>query len=418
MTLLITRTLVYSLCLLASLCASAQTAPGRIASPESEAVAVPESPEAVAPAASSRSVSSPAAASDSVEAGEARSGGSTPSDDVPSGNSVPADDGPLITYMDGFILGLVEGVTEYLPISSTGHLILTNQLLGLTGDEPLSDAAGQPILLEEIDPATGEGVPLTLQNVADAYAIIIQGGAILAVAIIYWRRLLIMVSGCLAMGRWAFGRATKSHERFLAEGSDAREGALLVRNLLAAFIPAAVLGLLFDDLIEAYLFGILPVITALFVGALLMFAVEAWRKRGVSFQSAHEGPDLHELNLRQCVIIGLLQCVAMWPGTSRSMMTIVGGYVVGLNPVRAAEFSFLLGFITLTAAAGYKTLKMGGPMLQALDIGPIVFGIVVATVSAAFAVKWLVAYLTRHGLNLFAWYRVVLAAVVALVAFG
>ena len=295
------------------------------------------------------------------------------------------------TYSDAAILGLVEGITEYLPVSSTGHLILTNAALGLDSDAPLPDRKGAILWIEDADSANGKR-PFTLANAADAYAIIIQFGAILAVVILYWKRLLTILMGML--------------------GKDAN-GLRLLKNLILAFLPAAVLGLLLDEWIEAALFGIYPVIIALFAGALLMLAVEYWH-RSKNSNSAQAGPDLHELNTRQCLIIGFLQCIAMWPGTSRSMMTIVGGYLVGLSPVRAAEFSFLLGLITLTAASGYKALSVGPQIIQTVPLGPLIVGILVATVSAALAVKWLVSFLTRHGLSLFAYYRLGLAAVVFL----
>lgn len=327
---------------------------------------------------------------------------------VASEESFETSDERSLTYLDGLILGLVEGITEYLPVSSTGHLILTNRFLGLDLEQPLYNQAGEPIFLE-FNEESGEGVPFTLENAAEAYVIIIQGGAILAVVIIYWGRIWAMAEGVLLFVLMPLAKINPELKERLTTSARAQEGMLLARNLIVAFLPAAVIGLLLNDWIEGMLFGILPVIIALFAGALLMLAVEKVRRGKTTFGDHDAGPDLHELNLRQCVIIGLLQCVAMWPGTSRSMMTIVGGYVVGLNPVRAAEFSFLLGFITLSAAAGYKALSVGPPMLEALDLGPILFGIAVATVSAALAVKWLVAYLTKHGLGLFAWYRVVLA---------
>ena len=112
------------------------------------------------------------------------------------------------------------------------------------------------------------------------------------------------------------------------------------------------------------------------------------------------------------LFIGLLQCVAMWPGTSRSMMTIVGGYLVGLRPVKAAEFSFLLGLVTLTAASGYKVVTKSDVMADHLHLGPVLVGCLVAGVSAALSVHWLVGYLTRRGLGLFAWYRLTLGALV------
>ncbi len=144
-----------------------------------------------------------------------------------------------------------------------------------------------------------------------------------------------------------------------------------------------------------------------------MLIVERWRKRGQSGNvDPDDGPELHELSLRQSLTIGFIQCLAMWPGTSRSMATIVGGYLMGLSPKRAAEFSFLLGLITLSAASGYKLVGDGEQMLAALDLGPVLVGCLVAFVSAALAVKWLVGYLSKHGLALFAWYRIALAIAV------
>jgi len=297
-----------------------------------------------------------------------------------------SDDRPAkITYTDAIILGVVEGLTEYLPVSSTGHLILANRFLGLDSDQPLANQSGE------------NGAPVrTLREAANAYAIIIQGGAILAVLIIYWQRILDIIAG-------VFGRS--------------RTGLLLFRNLVVAFLPAAIFGLLLESWIDRHLFGPLPVINALVVGAFLMLAVEKWRGRRKS-ETFSEGPDLHELTVTRSLMIGLLQCVAMWPGTSRSMMTIVGGYLAGLSPTRAAEFSFLLGLVTLSAASGYKAVSEGRWMLESLDLGPVIVGILVATVFAALSVKWLVTYLARHGLGIFAWYRIILALVAVNLLFG
>lgn len=296
-----------------------------------------------------------------------------------------------LSYMDAVILGVVEGITEYLPISSTGHLILTNRLLDLDGDAPAFDATGSPILVE--DKSSGELRPYTIGEASYAYVIVIQAGAIAAVVVVYWRSILNIALGCI--GRSASGRR-------------------LAQNLIAAFLPAAVIGLLLDDWIESNLGdNITAVAAALIVGAFVMLGVEYWRKRKHSGHIApQEGPELHELSLKQSLMIGFIQCFAMWPGTSRSMATIVGGYLVGLSPKRAAEFSFLLGLITLTAASGYKFVSGGEQMLAALDLGPVLLGCVVAFVSAALAVKWLVGYLSKHGLALFAWYRIALAIAV------
>jgi undecaprenyl-diphosphatase len=292
-----------------------------------------------------------------------------------------------LSYTDAVILGLVEGLTEFLPVSSTGHLVLVNHLLGFNSEDPARDRAGNLLYAHGLDELTGS--PLTIKNLADSYAIVIQIGAIAAVMIIFWSRVRAMALGVLGKNP---------------------QGLLLARNLLAAFLPAVVIGLLLEDWIDRYLFDSLAVVFALFAGGLLMLAVEAWRRRKAP--DAGEGPDLHEITLGQSLTVGLLQCVAMWPGTSRSMMTIVGGYFIGLSPRRAAEFSFLLGLITLSAASLYKGAKGGTFMLAAFGFGPLLVGCLVAAVSAAIAVKWMISYLSRRGLGAFAWYRMGLALVV------
>ncbi len=305
---------------------------------------------------------------------------------------VPAAEAATLDYGDAVILGLVEGITEFLPVSSTGHLILTNAWLGLDSETPVLRDDGTVL---KVEAENGGLRPYTVGEAAYAYVIVIQAGAIAAVLLLYWRTILSVVLGCL--------------------GRDP-DGLKLAVNLVAAFIPAAVLGLLLDDWIEATLGrNITAVAGALIVGAFVMLGVEAWRKRkGRAAGDPDAGPALHELPVSRAVMIGVFQCFAMWPGTSRSMATIVGGYLAGLSPARAAEFSFLLGLITLTAASGYKFVFDGREMLAALDAGPVLVGCLVAFASAALAVKWLVGYLSRHGLALFAWYRIALAVLVFL----
>ncbi len=282
-----------------------------------------------------------------------------------------------MTILDAIMLGLVEGITEYLPVSSTGHLIITASLLGLDRDEQIKSAV-------------------------DAFNIVIQGGAILAVLGLYRVRVLSMIRGVL--------------------GKDP-DGRRLFLNLVVAFLPAAVLGVMLDDLIEAVLFRPWPVITALAAGGVLLIGMKRWQDR--VFAAAEDDADgtqsrftdIEHLSWKQALIVGLLQCVAMIPGTSRSMMTIVGGMFVGLRPKQAAEFSFLLGLPTLGGACIYKALKSGDE-IAGLGIAPIVVGIAVATVSAALAVKWLVGYLAQHGLAAFGWYRIGLAILLAGLWFG
>jgi undecaprenyl-diphosphatase len=279
-----------------------------------------------------------------------------------------------------FILGVIEGITEYLPVSSTGHLLVAQHLMGIG---TLTD---------------------TEKAAADTFAICIQGGAILAVVGLYYKRVLQMIRGVL--------------------GQDA-EGLKLALMLVAAFMPAAVIGLAFNDKIEQNLFGTWPVVFAWIVGGVLILATAWWRRRNPAMGG---GSELLEMTFKMALIIGLLQCVAMWPGTSRSLMTIVGGLVVGLSIRAAVEFSFLLGVLTLTAATAKKAvwpvkglpggesyeMWFGGSKLMWDTYGavPLFIGIVAAAVFAAVAVKWLVSYLQSHGLSIFGWYRIALGVVI------
>jgi undecaprenyl-diphosphatase len=275
------------------------------------------------------------------------------------------------------ILGIIEGITEYLPISSTGHLLVAQHLMGVGTGSPLDKAA------------------------ADCFAVCIQGGAILAVAGLYWKRV-------VRMGLGVLGRDP--------------EGLRLAILILAGFLPAAVLGLLLNDWIEAKLFGMWPILFAWVFGGLLILLAARWSRRKGTNRSG--GLELIDMTWNMALLIGLMQCVAMWPGTSRSLMTIVGGLVVGLSLRAAVEYSFLLGVLTLTAATAKKAVWkleglgneydvwFGGARLMHDHYGtfPLLIGCVAAAVSAGLAVKWLVSYLQSHGLSLFGWYRIVVGA--------
>jgi len=277
-----------------------------------------------------------------------------------------------LNLLEAIVLGIVEGITEYLPVSSTGHLILASSLMGLT---------------ERVD-----------KDSLDAFNIVIQGGAILAVLGLYRARVWQMIQGLL--------------------GRDA-VGLRLAVNVTAAFMPAAILGMLLAGTIKRYLFFPLPVLSALAAGGVLMIAIDRWQERRFQKTTNPHDPrtytDLEGLPLRGALLIGLLQCLAMWPGTSRSMVTIVGGMLAGMKPRQAAEFSFILGLPTLGAACAYSLLKnLAGDapnMFETLGTAPMLAGLIVATVSAAVAVSWLVSFLTRHGLSPFGWYRLVLCVV-------
>ncbi len=269
-----------------------------------------------------------------------------------------AGDGQGMTFIQAIILGVTEGLTEYLPVSSTGHLYLVSHLMGL-GTSPEGKAA------------------------TDAYVIAIQIGAILAVI-------------------WLFPNRVSSMFQGLAGRN--RKGLDLALNTVIAFLPAAAIGLLFGELIKERLFGICPVTLAWLAGgiAILLVARHVHHHR-------EQGLDLEGMTLKGALIIGMIQCIAMWPGMSRSLVTILGGILVGLTVQAAVEFSFILGLVTLGAATCYELVREGPVMLVQFGwISPAI-GIVAAFLSAVVAVKWMIAYLNRHGLEIFGYYRIVLA---------
>ncbi len=268
------------------------------------------------------------------------------------------------SLVDAAVLGIVEGVTEYLPVSSTGHLLLATQVLGLTDTE-------------------------AKKNATDAYVIVIQFGAIIAVLVLYWRRIWSMLRGIA--GRDPAGRR-------------------LAVALVASVVPAVIIGVLGEQLLKDYLFHLWPITAAWFVGGVVILAVVRHDEK--SGRRPTEGDALEELTARRALVIGLLQCVAMWPGVSRSLVTILGGRLVGLSTQAAVEYSFLLGLVTLTGASLYETAKEGGAIVETLGVVAPIVGVVAAFVAAALSIKWMVRYLNRHSLAIFGWYRIVLGVVV------
>jgi undecaprenyl-diphosphatase len=277
---------------------------------------------------------------------------------APLGAALQEADSEL-TPAKAVVLGLVEGVTEYLPVSSTGHLLVVQRLLDI-------------------------GTTPETEDAADSYAIAIQAGAILAVLFLY------------------FGRVRTMAEGVIGRNPDGRR---ILIALAVSFIPAAVIALAFEEPIKDNLLGPGPVIAAWIVGGLVILLVaDRW--------SNHTGgTPIEQITLGQATIIGFVQVLAMWPGTSRSLVTILGALVVGLSLAAAVEYSFLLGLITLGAATGYETLQNGDLMIEAYGWVDPLIGLVVSFVAAALAVKWLVGYLQRHSLAIFGWYRLGVAAV-------
>lgn len=295
--------------------------------------------------------------------------------EVRAAQAPPAEAKPEshMTLTQALILGAVEGLTEYLPVSSTGHLLIAESIMGIGKQDSASPEQNAKA-----------------KEAADAYTICIQAGAILAVLGLYARRVKGMVLGLV--------------------GKD-KDGFRMVLNLVAGFLPAAVIGLLFNKTIKAYLFGTWPVVAAWFVGGLAILAI-SWRNRRRKGKARY-GKPLDELKVRMALVIGFMQCIAMWPGVSRSLITIVGGLVVGLSLSAAVEFSFLLGLVTLSAATLYDALKHGQVMLQMYDAASLSAGLAAAFVFAVLSIKWMVAYLNNHSLAIFGYYRVLLAMGVA-----
>lgn len=283
-----------------------------------------------------------------------------------------------MTIIDSIILGIVEGLTEYLPVSSTGHLIIAQYLLGLPDSEAMK-----------------------------AFHICIQSGAIIAVLGLYYSRVKQMTLGTLQAARNMFRADATPEERYPV-------GARILVNIIVAFMPALVLGLLFNDFIKSMLFNAPTVTTTWALGGIvILLFVRARSKSGKQFA----GQSLEELTWRGALKVGFMQSIAMCPGMSRSLMTMLGGLFAGLSVAAAVEFSFLLGLLTLGAATVHDAWKHGGEMLSTIGWLPLVVGTATAWLSAVIAVKWMVGYLNRHSLSIFGWYRIGAAIVMLALIF-
>ena len=258
-----------------------------------------------------------------------------------------------MNWLEAVFLGLVEGATEFLPVSSTGHLILSRSLLGLEG------------------------------AAVDAYLVIIQGAAILAVCWEYRQRL------------W---------HTALSLGQAKSQGFVL--NLLIAFLPLAILGLLFEKKIKAVLFAPIPVAIALVVGGVLILWAE---KR----QHVERIKSVDEMRWTDALKIGLFQALALVPGTSRSAATILGGLLSGLGRRTAAEFSFFIAIPTLLAATAYKLWEARETMSMD-EAQPLVLSSVVAFASALASIRFLLRFVSNHSFAVFAWYRIVFGGLILL----
>ncbi len=270
----------------------------------------------------------------------------------------------IVYQIKAFILGIVEGLTEFLPISSTGHLIIASDILNFDGPE------------------------------VNTFSIAIQAGAIFAVCWFYRMRL------------WSIAK------NFLKPGPDRR----LTINLIVAFLPAAILGVIFADMIEALLFNAISVAVALIVGGFIIFWIE---KIHAKRDYAPRVPKMDDMTVKDAFLVGCMQCIAMIPGTSRSGATIIGGLVLGLSRKAATEFSFFLAIPTIFGATVYSLAKIflrvstehSFVWTTNMTIGFIV-GFVVSFVSALAVVKWLLRYVSSNNFNAFGWYRIIFGFII------
>ena len=289
----------------------------------------------------------------------------------------PAEVRADFTYGRAVVTGFVEGVTEYLPVSSTGHMILSDGLICNVNKDP-------NVIVRGVVDRKGRSV--SLDRVADDYLVIIQLGAILAVLVAFFGRLRGLLVGVV--------RGQRASLRLAAA-------------LLVAFLPAGLLGFLFKDAITAHLFSVEVVAVALVVGGIAILIAEK-----VLPARPAEGDEVAALGWRSALTVGLCQCCALIPGTSRSLATILGGRVAGLSHAAATEFSFLVGLLTLSAASVYKAWSLGPALPQVYPAGPALVGLLIAAVTAFLSVKWLVGFVSRRGLGVFAWYRIALGGAI------
>lgn len=271
----------------------------------------------------------------------------------------------LLLAVKIIILGIVEGLTEFLPISSTGHLILTGSLLNFTGEK------------------------------MKVFEIVIQAGAIFAVCWEYRAKIASVVGG-------------------LGTDPKARKFAL---NLIVAFLPAALLGLLFSKKIKAVLFAPVPVALAFIIGGIIILLVERKHAGTDTHDSSHARiQTVDDMSLLDALKIGLAQAFALIPGTSRSGATIIGGMLFGLSRKAATEFSFFLAIPTLLGATVYSLYKAREDLSMA-DLPMFSLGTVAAFISAFFCVRWLLRYISSHNFNVFAWYRIAFGIMILITAY-
>ena len=269
-----------------------------------------------------------------------------------------------MNFLETVIISIVEGLTEFLPVSSTGHMIITQNLLGVESTDFVK-----------------------------AFTVIIQFGAILSVVCLYWKRFFIL-------NKEPYTGPDKWWKKFLHKYD-------FYWKLLVAFLPAAFFGLLFNDIIDELLESVTVVAAMLVLGGIFMLYCD---------KIFNHGSEKTEMTEKRAFKIGLFQCIAMIPGVSRSMATIVGGMQQKLSRKKAAEFSFFLAVPTMFAATCYKMLKLflmpDGMEILRSNASTLILGNIVAFIVAMAAIKFFISYITKYGFRAFGWYRIIVGGII------
>ncbi|GAA0126057.1 MULTISPECIES: undecaprenyl-diphosphate phosphatase [Clostridium] len=289
----------------------------------------------------------------------------------------------LILILKAVIIAIVEGITEFIPVSSTGHMIIVGDLINFKG------------------------------NFANIFSIVIQLGAILAIVVLYWEKLFSSVKELFIAIGTIFGNIMNNitkKGRVKNLNYKQRTSIKFWKNIIVATIPAMILGLLFDDLIDKYLFNSLTVAIGLFVGGFLLLLTEKPLKK------KQKTMDIDGINSAQALKVGVFQCLAMWPGMSRSSSTIIGGWFGGISTVAATEFSFFLAIPVMVGASGLKIFKN----LNGITSGEwlvLAIGFLVAFIVALIVVDKFVNYLKKKPMKTFAIYRIFVSIILFVLIF-
>ena len=290
----------------------------------------------------------------------------------------------IILVFKAIIIAIVEGITEFIPVSSTGHMIIVGDLINFKG------------------------------SFSNIFEVVIQLGAILAIIVLYWDKLFKSIIQFLK-GIILFIKnicinifLPKSKKKVLNEKD--KQGIIFWKNILVACLPAAIMGFLFDDFIDKYLFNSFTVAIGLLLGGILLIITENY------FKNKFVTRDVDDLTTKQAFRVGVFQCLALWPGMSRSSSTIIGGWASGVSTVAATEFSFFLAIPIMVGATGLKLYKNFG-MFSSGEILVLVIGFLVAFVVALVVVEKFINYLKKKPMKSFAIYRIIVSIVLFILIF-